>query len=245
MPYSQLTRGQRCRVEALKASGFTQAQIAERVGVHQSTISREAGSWAETGRSPAPAATAPILRRRRRCCAVVGLRRASRTPSGRRSGAGGFPTASRSMRTRRRLTIARVRGIGSATRWSARSARACSPRPPSAARASSWSLMRGARPRMRWEARCAPQVVLPEPHFRQRAGVRRPPGGGFGAGRRDVLRGPLFVLAARHERVAERSAPAALPERHAADQRDGRGDSGSLGQDQLQADEGARLENAS
>ena len=41
MPYSQLTHGQRCHVEALKASGFKQAEIAERVGVHQSTICRE------------------------------------------------------------------------------------------------------------------------------------------------------------------------------------------------------------
>ena len=69
MPYSQLTRGQRCRVEALKASGFTQAQIAERVGVHQSTISRELGRNGPESRScghRADLAAAKALLRHRR-----------------------------------------------------------------------------------------------------------------------------------------------------------------------------------
>ena len=69
MPYSQLTRGQRCRVEALKASGFTQAQIAERVGVHQSTISRELGRNGPESRfcgHRADLAAAKALLRRRR-----------------------------------------------------------------------------------------------------------------------------------------------------------------------------------
>ena len=69
MPYSQLTRGQRCRVEALKASGFTQAQIAERVGVRQSTISRELGRNGPESRSCGHradlAAAKELLRRRR------------------------------------------------------------------------------------------------------------------------------------------------------------------------------------
>ena len=41
MPYSQLTHGKRCHIEALNASGVTQAEIAKRTGVSQSTISRE------------------------------------------------------------------------------------------------------------------------------------------------------------------------------------------------------------
>ena len=41
MPYSQLTHEQRCRIEALNASGLTQSMIARRTGVSQSTISRE------------------------------------------------------------------------------------------------------------------------------------------------------------------------------------------------------------
>ena len=69
MPYSQLTHGQRCHVEALKASGFTQARIADRVGVHQSTISRELGrNGPESrfcGHRADLAAVKALLRRRR------------------------------------------------------------------------------------------------------------------------------------------------------------------------------------
>lgn len=39
--YKQLTYEQRCQIEVLKKSGFTQAEIAAAVGVSQSTISRE------------------------------------------------------------------------------------------------------------------------------------------------------------------------------------------------------------
>ena len=39
--YQQLTYEQRCQISALKKTGFSQKQIAEAIGVHQSTISRE------------------------------------------------------------------------------------------------------------------------------------------------------------------------------------------------------------
>lgn len=40
-PYTQLTREQRYQISGLKKAGFTQAAIAQEVGVHKSTISRE------------------------------------------------------------------------------------------------------------------------------------------------------------------------------------------------------------
>jgi IS30 family transposase len=39
--YKQLTYEQKCQIEALKKSGFSQQQIADQLGVSQSTISRE------------------------------------------------------------------------------------------------------------------------------------------------------------------------------------------------------------
>ena len=45
MRCSQLTHGQRCHIEALDASGFTQAEIAERVGVHYSSWQRGTNEW--------------------------------------------------------------------------------------------------------------------------------------------------------------------------------------------------------
>lgn len=39
--YRHLTRDQRCQIETLKASGFLLKEIAKRLGVHSSTISRE------------------------------------------------------------------------------------------------------------------------------------------------------------------------------------------------------------
>ncbi len=39
--YTQLTQEQRYQIEALKKAGLTQTEIAEQMGVHKSTISRE------------------------------------------------------------------------------------------------------------------------------------------------------------------------------------------------------------
>ncbi|GEM_PF-1266912 len=40
-PYKQLTYEQRCQIEALKKSGFSQADIAAAIGLTQSTVTRE------------------------------------------------------------------------------------------------------------------------------------------------------------------------------------------------------------
>ena len=69
MPYRQLTHDQRCRIEVLNASGSTQAQIAKRVGVSQSTISRELGrnapESAACGHHADSAQAKAVLRRHR------------------------------------------------------------------------------------------------------------------------------------------------------------------------------------
>jgi transposase, IS30 family len=39
--YRQLTQGQRYQIEALHSNGFSQRRIAESIGVHPSSISRE------------------------------------------------------------------------------------------------------------------------------------------------------------------------------------------------------------
>lgn len=69
MPYCQLTHGQRCRIEALNASGITQSEIAGRIGVSQSTVSRELSRNAPESKAcgyHADSAQAKAVLRRRR-----------------------------------------------------------------------------------------------------------------------------------------------------------------------------------
>jgi len=49
MKYTHLTQEQRYHISAYKAAGFKQKEIAQKIGVHPSTVSREMGRSARSG----------------------------------------------------------------------------------------------------------------------------------------------------------------------------------------------------